>query len=65
MCDFHASALLELRRSIAANKSLTTEAIKGVIDEIDRRRWDHQEQTGCECWYAAIASADRADKRVA
>lgn len=65
MCDFNASALLELRRSIAANKSLSALAIKGVIDDIDRRRWDHQEQTGCECWYEAIEAADVADRKVA
>lgn len=62
MCDFNASALLELRRSIAANKSLTTEAIKGVIDEIDRRRWNHFDQTGCDCWQEAREAADRAER---
>jgi len=58
MCQsFNASALLELRRSVAANKSLSVEQIKSVIDKVDRQRWQHFEETQCNCWQEAREAA--------
>ena len=60
-CTFHAKALLTHRRAAASDPNLGMNDAAIIINAIDQARWDHFEQTGCDCWSKAIAeTADAA-----
>lgn len=53
-CNFKAEILLELRRSVASNPTLTFSEIGHILRIIDDARWTHAEVSGCNCWQEAI-----------
>jgi hypothetical protein len=57
-CRFKASEMLELRRAIASNPTLTIPQIGLIIGIIDQARHEHFEATNCACWQAAIEALD-------
>lgn len=55
MCNFHAEEKLRRRRLIAQDMTISMERAGALIHDIDEERWNHEETTGCKCWYEAIA----------
>lgn len=66
MCNFKAKELLELRRMVAKNQTLTMAELGHVLRMIDDARWRHAEVSGCNCWEEARSSdPSEFDKREA
>lgn len=52
-----AGKLLRLRREIAASSSLGAETSTELVKAIDEIRWQHEQETGCQCWYESISES--------
>lgn len=64
MCNFPAKELLRMRRQVASqadksNDPHFVETAGRFLMGIDRLRMDHEELSGCGCWYEAVRNTEQ------
>jgi hypothetical protein len=70
MCEFQAEVLLKMKREAgrvadsARDQERATDAMRFCM-QVDQLRLAHEDLTGCECWYAAVASESQTEAAAA